>query len=66
MLQTATGCSQMKDGPGFRTIPGDGHLFIMAVGIMILITDQCGFPVTNGDLDGLPGECRKVIMAGRL
>ena len=56
----------MKDGPGFRTIPGDGLLFIMAGGIMILITDQCGFPITNGARDGLPGECRKVITAGRL
>ncbi len=64
MVLTAIGYLPMLDGHGFLIIRGDGHHFIMVVGTTILFMDRYGFRVTNGDLDGLRGECLMVIMDG--
>jgi len=63
--QTDTGCSLMKDGPGFQTIHGDGRPFITAVGFTKTIMDGSGFRIINGARDGLPGEDQMTIMDGR-
>ena len=54
----------MKDGRGFPIIHGDGLLFIMAAGLMTLITDGYGLRITNGARDGLAGEGQMIIMDG--
>ena len=61
---TVTGYLPTKGGPGFPIIHGDGRLFIMAGGSMILHMEPCGFPIMNGARDGLPGEDRRVITDG--
>jgi hypothetical protein len=52
--------------PGYLIIRGDGQPFIMAAGIMMIIMDGSGSPVTNGRPHGLAGGMGAVIMAGRL
>ena len=64
MKQTVTGFTQMMDGRGFQTIPGDGLLFIMAAGTPMPLTDLFGFRAMNGDRDGSLGEVQMIITAG--
>ena len=62
----ATGSSLPMAGPGFLIIHGAGPLFITVDGFMNLITDGCGFPTTNGDQVGYPGEGQMTITDGLL
>jgi len=45
---------------------GAGPRFIMAAGVMMIITAGNGFRATNGHLHGLAGGMAAVTMAGRL
>lgn len=51
-------------GHGYPIMTGAGLRFITAGGIMIITMDGFGYPITNGDHRGLPGEGLTVIMAG--
>ena len=55
---------QMLDGLGFQIIPGDGHLFTMVAGCMMIIMVGHGFLEINGVQDGLLGEDHKTITVG--
>ena len=50
--QADIGLIQTTDGPGYQITIGDGLHSIMDAGIMMIILDGCGYPVTNGLLPG--------------
>ena len=51
-------------GCGYRIIPGAGLPSTMVVGFMMLITDGCGYRVTNGHRRGYHGAVVVITMAG--
>ena len=49
---TVVGYTVIVAGIGILTIPGDGHLFIMAGGLSMVLMGGCGLLVRSGALHG--------------
>jgi len=64
IVRMVIGYIQDMAGPGFPNTAGDGPLFTMVAGSVIVTTDGFGFPIRNGRQPGLPGEVHRVILDG--
>ena len=58
------GHGQMMAGSGFQIMNGDGRLFTMVVGSMILMMAGSGFRIMNGHQPGWYGVAVMTIMVG--